>query len=245
MFAIGNLAVELQWRSLVRRAWSFAEIRVTAPSANLVIAPDGKFNFAELLATLERRPHEASTDTSLPRLVVERFALEQGKVDMNDRRAGYANLFAPIDFALTDFSTLPDQNDTHTFSAQSARGGKLRWKGQASVNPIRGNGELTLENVSLPELSVYLKSYTRARLAAGQVSATLPYSFSYADGKFDARLAGARAVAARPGTGARRRHRFLRCADASGRERRQRRPRAPAGDGGRSARRRRQAHRPA
>jgi hypothetical protein len=192
LLAIGNLAVELQWRSLVRRAWSFAEIRVTSPSANLVIAPDGKFNFAELLATLERRPHEASTDTSLPRLVVERFALEQGKVDMHDRRAGYANLFSPIDFALADFSTLPDQNDTHALSAQSAGGGKLRWKGHASVNPIRGGGELTLENVSLPELSVYLKSYTRARIAAGQVSAILPYSFSYADAKFDASLAGAR-----------------------------------------------------
>jgi len=192
LLAVGNLAVQLQWRSLVRRAWSFAEVRITAPSANLVIAPDGRFNFAELLATLERRPHEASTDTGLPRLIIERFALEQGRVDMRDRRAGYANQFAPIDFTLADFSTLPDRNDTHTLSAQAAHGGKLRWKGHASVIPIRGGGELVLEDVSLPELSVYLKSYTHARLAAGKVSATVPYSFAYADGKFDARLAGAR-----------------------------------------------------
>ena len=102
LFAIGKLAVELQWKSLVRRAWSFAEVRITAPSANLAIAPDGKFNLAELLATLERRPHEASTDTSLPRLIIGRFALEQGRMEMRDRRAGYANSFSPIDFALTD-----------------------------------------------------------------------------------------------------------------------------------------------
>ena len=143
LFAIGKLAVELQWRSLIRRAWSFAEIRITAPSANLAIAPDGKFNVAELLATLERRPHDASTDTSLPRLIIGRFALEQGKVEVHDRRAGYAESFSPIDFALTNFSTLPDQNDTYTFSADSAGGGKLRWKGEASVNPIRGSGELS------------------------------------------------------------------------------------------------------
>ena len=192
LFAVGKLAVELQWRSLVRRAWSFAEIRITAPSANLVIAPDGKFNLAELLATLRQRPPKASTDTSLPRLVIERFALEQGKVEMHDRRAGYDNVLSPIDFQLTHFSTLPDQNDAHTFSAESARGGKLRWKGDASVNPIRGSGELTLENASLPELAVYLKSYTRATLAAGQLSATLPYGFSYGDGKFEASLAGAK-----------------------------------------------------
>ncbi|MDO8251774.1 MAG: DUF748 domain-containing protein [Rhodoferax sp.] len=191
LVAIGKLAVALQWQSLVRRAWSFAEIRISAPSASLVIAPDGKFNIAELLATFARRPHEASTDTRLPRLIIGRFALEQGKVDMHDRRAGYTNSFFPIDFELTNFSTLADQNDSYTFSAESARGGKLRWKGTASMNPIRGSGELTLENASLPELAVYLKSYTRATVAAGQLAATLPYRFSYSDGKLEASLAGA------------------------------------------------------
>ncbi|HEY5582813.1 MAG TPA: DUF748 domain-containing protein, partial [Rhodoferax sp.] len=192
LFAIGKLAVALQWKSLIRRAWSFSDIRITAPSANLAIAPDGKFNLAELLATLERRPHEASTDTSLPRVVIEQLALEQGKVDVHDRRAGYDNTFAPIDFSLSNFSTLPENNDAHTLTAQSARGGKMRWKGTASVNPIRASGEVTLENASLPELSVYLKSYTRARVAAGQLSATLPYSLSYVGGKFEARLEGAK-----------------------------------------------------
>jgi uncharacterized protein involved in outer membrane biogenesis len=95
LFAIGKLAMQLQWRSLVRRAWSFAEIRVTAPSASLAIAADGKFNLAELLATLERRLRDVSTDTSLPRLIIGRFVLEQGKVEMRDRRAGYANSFSP------------------------------------------------------------------------------------------------------------------------------------------------------
>jgi len=158
LFGIGKLAVELQWRSLVRRAWSFDEIRIAEPSASLTIAADGKFNLAELLATLEHRLRKASTDTSLPRLIIGRFALEQGKVELRDRRAGYANSFSPIDFALINFSTLPDQNDTHTFSADSASGGKLRWKGEASVNPIRGSGEPTLENGPLRELAVYLKS---------------------------------------------------------------------------------------
>jgi hypothetical protein len=193
LFAIGNLAVQLEWRSAVRRAWSFAEIRVTAPSANLVIAPDGKFNLAELLASLERRPKEEPTsDGGLPRLIIEQFTLEQGRVDMRDQRAGYTNVFTPIDFALTGFSTLTDQSDAHTFSAETVRGGKLRWTGTSSMNPIRGNGALILENVSLPEPAVYLKPYTRARVAAGQFSATLPYSFAYADGNFDARLAGAK-----------------------------------------------------
>ncbi|RYY49449.1 MAG: DUF748 domain-containing protein, partial [Comamonadaceae bacterium] len=77
------------------------------------------------------------------------------------------------------------------FSAESASGGKIRWRGTASVNPVLASGEVTIENASLPELAVYLKSYTRARVAAGQLSATLPYTLAYADGKFEASLAGA------------------------------------------------------
>lgn len=192
LFAVGGLAAEMQWRSIVRRAWSFADIRVTAPAASLFIAPDGRFNIAQLLDTLDRRPHDKSADNGMPRVIVEQFTLEQGKVEMHDRRAGYDNTFAPIDFALSHFSTLPEQNDTHTFTAQSTRGGKIRWKGTASVNPVLASGEVVLENASLPELAVYLKSYTRARVAAGQLSATLPYTFAYADGKFEARLAGAK-----------------------------------------------------
>jgi len=192
LFSIGKLDVELQWRSIIRRAWSFADIRITAPGANLVVARDGRFNLAELLATLRREPDEGSRDSSLPRLIVGRFALEQGRVEMQDHRAGYANVFAPIDFSLANFSTLPDQQDSHSFSARSAQGGILRWKGTATVNPIRGSGELTLENVSLPDEAVYLKSYTRARVAAGKLSATLPYSFSYDNGQLGAALAGAR-----------------------------------------------------
>jgi uncharacterized protein involved in outer membrane biogenesis len=193
LFAIGDLAVELQWKSLLRRAWHFTEIRITEPVATLAIAADGKFNLAELVATIEkRRPAERSTDSALPRLIIERFTMEKGKVDFRDQRAGYTNAFTPIDFTLTSFSTLPEQNDSHTLIAQTARGGKLRWKGEGSVNPIRASGELTLEKASLPELAVYLKSYTRATVAAGELSANVPYRLSYKDGQFEASLAGAK-----------------------------------------------------
>lgn len=191
LFAIGQLSVDLQWKSLVRRAWSFDEVRITEPSARLLIAPDGKFNLAELLATLARRPRDASTDTGLVRLIVEHIALERGKVEFHDRHAGYDNSFSPIDFSLDHFSTLPEQNGTYTFSAESAQGGKLHWKGEVMANPIGGSGELTLTKVSLPELAVYLKPYTRASVVAGRLDATLPYRFFYSSGKFDARLADA------------------------------------------------------
>src|SRR3954468_1849177 len=55
LFAAKDLAVQLQWRSIVRRAGTLAEVRLTEPKANLAIAPDGRFNVAELIATITKR----------------------------------------------------------------------------------------------------------------------------------------------------------------------------------------------
>lgn len=190
LFGVGQLTVDLDWVSLPRRAWSFAEIRITAPSAQLAIAKDGKFNIAELLATIDKKPHEPS-DGGMPRLVIDRFALDQGRVDVKDEEAGYSNSLSPIEFALDNFSTLPDRTGPYTFSANSARGGRIFWKGEASVNPIRGSGVVTVDKASLPELAVYLQSYAKVSIAAGSASLALPYRFAYSNGKFEASLNGA------------------------------------------------------
>lgn len=190
LFGVGALAVEMQWRSLFRRAWSLAEIRVTAPSLQLAISPDGKFNIAQLMETLDKRKKDDS-DSGMPRLIIEHFALEQGKVEMHDRHAGYNDTFAPIAFELKHLSTLPDENGDYTLSADAGLGGKLRWKGAAALNPIGGSGLLSLENVALPGMSTYLKSFMRVVVSDGRLSAKLPYRFAYKDGKLDASLAGA------------------------------------------------------
>ncbi|WP_373991335.1 DUF748 domain-containing protein [Duganella sp. BuS-21] len=190
LFAVGALAVEMQWRSLFRRAWSFAEIRITEPSVQLAIAKDGKFNIAELLATLDKHKKEDSKG-GMPRLVIEHFVLDGGKVAMHDQRAGYNDTFTPITFALNNLSTLPDENGDYTLSADAGLGGKLRWTGVAAVNPMAGSGLLTLENVALPGVATYLQSFSRIVVADGKLSAQLPYKFVYQDGRLDASLAGA------------------------------------------------------
>jgi hypothetical protein len=189
LFSAGQLTVDLEWRSLFRRAWTLAEVRLTAPQALLAIAPDGTFNIAQLMDTLNRRPHEESS--GMPRLSIASFVLEQGKLSLHDQRAGYADEYTPIDFKLANLSTLPDENGSYTFSADATDGGTLRWRGDASLNPIAGKGELVLDKVALPGLAAYLKPYTRASVTAGALSARLPYHFAYKDGKFDAGLNGA------------------------------------------------------
>jgi len=192
LFAVDTLAVQMQWRSIVRRAWTFEEVRLAGPRATLVIAPNGRFNVAELLDTVSRRwPPDPDSDSTPPRLHIDTFAVERGQVQFHDRQAGYGDLLSPIDFTLTQFTTLPGEAGLR-FAARTTRGGSVNWHGETSLNPLRGHGELALEGVSLPELAVYLKPYTHARMAAGRLSATLPYRFAYAGGKWDAGLVGGR-----------------------------------------------------
>lgn len=190
LLSIGALAVQLEWKSIVRRAWSLAEIRITAPQAQLTITPDGKFNLAEVLATWQRS-HPEKSEGGMPRLVIGHLALEHGKVDWHDQKAGYADNFTPINFTLDNISTLPDANGSYSLSADAARGGKLHWRGTASLSPIRGEGELILNDASLPGLAAYLKAYTRATVTSGKLSARLPYAFSYADGALQATVKNA------------------------------------------------------
>jgi hypothetical protein len=190
LFGVGALAVELQWRSLWRRAWSLAEIRVTAPSLQLAIAPDGTFNLARLIDTLNRDQVDEPA-SAMPRVVIDHFVLERGKIALHDRRAGYDDTLAPLAFELHNLSTLPDAHGDYTLSADAGKGGKLHWQGKAALNPVAASGALVLRNVALPGLSSYLKPYTDVTVAGGRLSATLPYHFTYADGKFDAHLPGA------------------------------------------------------
>ena len=193
LFGVGALAVELQWRSLLRRAWSLAEIRLTAPSLQLAIASDGAFNIARLIDTLNRDKTDQSA-SAMPRLVIDHFVLERGQVALHDRRAGYDETLAPLAFELHNLSTLPGEHGDYTLSADAGHGGKLHWQGRAALNPMAASGALVLRNVALPALSSYLKPYTDVVVTGGRLSATLPYHLTYADGKFDAHLPGATLV---------------------------------------------------
>lgn len=191
ILGLDTVVVDLQWASLIRRAWTFAEIRFTAPTLHLAIAPDGKFNLSELIATLERHSPPDEPTSAMPRLSVAHFVLEKGKVDVSDQQAGYANTVSPLDFELNDFSTLPDQTGNYRVSAASLLGGRLSWTGNVSLNPLQARGELKLDDAALVGLATYLKPYTTAHLQSGRLSASVPYHFAYQAGRFEAELAGA------------------------------------------------------
>ncbi len=180
-----GLVVDLEWSSLTRRAWHLAEIRLTEPQVLLDIAPDGRINLAQLLADLTRDA-EPKQSAGMPRLVIDTVVVERGRADFTDRRAGYSNALSPVDLRLEHFSTLPKDKGPYTFSASTARGGVLRWKGEISMNPLSASGVISGSAISLPELATYLKPYAAVQVASGKLGFDLPYRVAYREGALDA-----------------------------------------------------------
>ena len=184
------LVADLEWSSITRRAWHLAELRLTEPKALLDIAPDGRVNLAALADDLA---HDSPPDKAgaMPRLVIDAIVIERGRADFTDRRAGYSNALVPIDLRFDNLSTLPEDKGPYTLVATTAKGGTLKWKGVVSLNPMSASGVVSGTGLSLPDASVYAKSYTGAEVTSGKAGFELPYKVAYREGRLDASVDGA------------------------------------------------------
>ena len=82
LLALRQLRLDLQWRSLIDRAWTIADIRLDAPELKFELLADGRSNFSDLLARLGPPSAQPSAP---PRLVVHKLALAAGSIEWLDR----------------------------------------------------------------------------------------------------------------------------------------------------------------
>lgn len=193
LLAVRQLVADLSWSSLWRRGWRVDQLRLDGPQVRLAIAPDGRFNLAELAASLPRSQPDNRPASGPPAVVIEDLALQDGRIDWDDRQAGVRDRLDALDLRFERFSTLPDEADAWQASATLAGGGRLRWRGEAGFQPLAGKGELVLEGLPLAPLSPYLKPHVAARLQGGMLGLVVPYRFAHRDGHLAFNLDGASA----------------------------------------------------
>ena len=182
VLTIARVDVALEWASLVRGAWRFSDLHLSSPELQLKVSKIGDFNMAQWIESYQER--NPASSNALPRLLIQQFQITDGKVHFQDLQSGYQNQFDPVEFKLKNLSTLPNESGSYTFHAQSDNGAQLRWNGETTLNSLKGKGELVFEKVALSELAKYLKPLTNISVASGQMDLRLPYTFSYAAGKF-------------------------------------------------------------
>ena len=176
-----KLIVDLEASGLFDWAWKLKEISITAPKGLVAISPQGKLNWADLIAKLNEGEKPVPSNT-LPRVVIEHFAIKNGSVHYSDsnRPTPLKAELSPLDFELDGFSTLPKDRGDYLFAAKFAEhGGAFKWKGNMGVNPVASQGAVAIENVKLVKMLQIIKGVELPFKASnGDISASFSYDFS-------------------------------------------------------------------
>lgn len=178
--------VNFQTSSLFRWAWTFGEIRLDGPRGNVRIEADGNPSFQDLLQTSESEPAQpaaAEQEAALPRLVIHRFAVNNGQLLFSDHSipTPYKQEIHPVTFELTGFSTLPEKDGPYQVKLVLPDGGLLVWQGDVSVNPLRATGRVEISDLQLQTIWRYVQDQLQFSVDSGQLAISADYQFFMAD----------------------------------------------------------------
>ncbi len=180
---LDELYVNFEVESLFRWAWTFGEIRFSGPRFNLRIDESGQASFADLLIsddTLATADAPPGGPQELTRLVLHSFKVSNGQFMFEDRSIAtpYHQNVTPISFELSDFSTLPEREGPYAIQATLPDGAAIRWQGEVSVNPIRSEGQVKIDQFDITTAWRYVQDQLRFAVDQGLMSASTHYNFS-------------------------------------------------------------------
>ena len=187
LVGLDRMHVNFDSFSLFRWAWTFSEISFINPRINLRIDESGNPSFNDLIpADDTTKPVEAEKtgeEGSMPRLVIKFFQVSGGKFAFEDKSIAtpYNQTIDPLNFSLVDFSTLPEREGPYKIHVEMPDGGKIRWQGDISVNPVRSKGNLELSQLPLRTGWRYAQDKVKFSIDSGFLSGGLNYTFQMAN----------------------------------------------------------------
>ncbi len=180
-----RLFVDFELSSLFRRAWTFAEIQLEAPRLEVVLAPDGRLNMADLIDAFSRgEPAEPPKPTAARRVLLQHLLVRNGLLSFTDRsgRTAQTATIEPIDLEFHDLTTLPGRRGPYAISATLTGGGVVDWEGEVSLVPLRSTGRLALRGFPLATAWRFVQEDIALAEPAGRLQAEGGYQFAYRDG---------------------------------------------------------------
>lgn len=183
LLAFARLFVDFELESLVRRAWTFADIRLETPTLDLVIGRDGRLNLATFLELLSKK--DEPPDEKPARLLLKHVAVAGGTVHFADDSgaAPVKTTLAPVAVELNGISTLPERNGSYAVTAGLPGGGKLGWRGKSSLVPLAASGTLAIDDLSPAAVWKFLPVHGNLAEPAGKAHLKLDYRFAYHKGE--------------------------------------------------------------
>ncbi len=189
LLAFDELIVDLSAASLPLRALVFDDIRLAGPELTLTQQANGGLNWGPFLASFKSPEAKPEEKKGLPRFDIRHFELAGGRVAFADRRdgKGFSTRVEPLDIALTDISTLPDDNGKFSLQAKTAIGADLTLAGAADLNPLAFSGNVAMKGLGLEYLAPYLKEALPG-VPKGTADLSARYRVSNGDGRIDVQV---------------------------------------------------------
>jgi hypothetical protein len=179
-----RLFVDFELSSLWHRAYSFANIDLSAPYVNAAVAKNGSLNLAQLEPKPSVKPPEKPPEKSgpLPALRIGSFKVSDGLATYEDRSRpdAFAARLEPINFELREFTTGVD-GGKFTFTGASKQGERIEWHGHLSVDPIESDGEFQINGLLAQTLWEYLQDQLNFVVNSGKIDVAATYKFALKD----------------------------------------------------------------
>src|ERR1700722_1985508 len=175
--SLGELYVNFESISLLKRGFVFKEISVKKPSASVVRLMDGTFNFANLLTNTA--PAEASSKPSgpLPLVMIDELKVEDGQFSFTDldRKKPFHRQLGPINVTLTKFTTRPKENSQYSVVVSTEDGRTFAWSGDVTLVPLHSAGTFKIAGFQITRYAPYIEDIAPIQILSGQVDMQTDY----------------------------------------------------------------------
>jgi hypothetical protein len=171
--------VNFQLSSFFGRAWVFKEISTTKPFVHVQMNKDYTFNFSDLIAKFSTNAAPAKTISKPLVLRIERLHIggaTAAYVDFTTREP-FKRTLGPLDITLENFRTDPDNKNPYSFAGTTDAGERIAWSGYFYLNPLRSEGDLTLDNLTLNKYAPLYQDLVRFEIRDGNVGLHVNYQF--------------------------------------------------------------------
>ena len=175
--AVSGVKVDLKGRDL-----AVDEVRLTGPDVRLVREKSGQLDLVRLFAGDEKDadPDDGGGDDGAPwTAMIHAVRVSGGEAEFIDR-AQKTPMHLGVDNVAVSLDNLTTRDGAETpfaISASWAGKGRLETKGKAVLSPLKANGTLTLNGLSLRPLDGLLDEHADLLFASGRADADIAFSF--------------------------------------------------------------------
>jgi hypothetical protein len=187
-----DLYVNFQLSSLFRLTFTFGEISIIAPEAQVKVLADGSLNFSDLLSKLTQSESPQDQGGELPPVLIQRLNIEKGRFVFSDLSlpTPYEETLSPIELSLSNFSTRKGIDSPYIFTASLGEDTTFSWEGDLSINPLRSKGRFVLNGIKPRDLWKYIQDLVYFEVTTGTLDVAGQYQAGVEGKNFHAQLIG-------------------------------------------------------